>query len=110
MRKSFLVYSVALALFALGLILTLERGRHLQGHLRSETSSSSSTVISPPQSPVTLWSALDANFHEPLSRLFLQLIAILIATRLIGSLFVKFGQPAVVGEMFAGVFLGPSLF
>ena len=109
MGKSLLVYIVVLVLFALGLILTLERGRHLQRPFQPVTSSSSSTVKSPPQSPATLWSALDANFHEPLSRLFLQLIAILIATRLVGSLFVKLGQPAVVGEMFAGVFLGPSL-
>jgi Kef-type K+ transport system membrane component KefB len=50
-----------------------------------------------------------ASFNEPLSRLFLQVIVILIATRLVGGLFVRFGQPSVVGEVLAGILLGPSL-
>lgn len=41
---------------------------------------------------------------------FLQAAAILIVCRLVGKLARKFGQPQVVGEMIAGVTLGPSLF
>src|SRR5215471_8867056 len=41
--------------------------------------------------------------------LILQIGIILITARLIGSLFRKFHQPRVVGEMFAGILLGPSL-
>jgi len=40
---------------------------------------------------------------------FLQLAVILIACRLVGRLARKLGQPQVVGEMIAGVTLGPSL-
>lgn len=40
---------------------------------------------------------------------FLQLAVILFAVRMFGSLAHKIGQPAVVGEMIAGVLLGPSL-
>lgn len=40
---------------------------------------------------------------------FLQLAAILAACRLVGYLARKLGQPQVVGEMIAGVLLGPSL-
>lgn len=41
---------------------------------------------------------------------FLQMFFILLACRLVGAFARKLGQPQVVGEMIAGVFLGPSLF
>ena len=41
--------------------------------------------------------------------LFLQLAVILISCRLVGKLLRYLGQPQVVGEMVAGVLLGPSL-
>jgi Kef-type K+ transport system membrane component KefB len=41
---------------------------------------------------------------------FLQLAVILAAVRLVGMIARKIGQPQVVGEMIAGVLLGPSLF
>src|SRR3974390_762004 len=40
---------------------------------------------------------------------FLQMFVILLACRLVGALSRRLGQPQVVGEMIAGVFLGPSL-
>jgi Kef-type K+ transport system membrane component KefB len=40
----------------------------------------------------------------------LALAAILIATKLLGELAQRIGQPAVLGELVAGVLLGPSLF
>src|ERR1043166_3518713 len=41
--------------------------------------------------------------------LVLQIAVILAICRLVGSLFKKIRQPRVVGEMFAGILLGPSL-
>ncbi|MBB3180914.1 cation:proton antiporter [Variovorax sp. Sphag1AA] len=41
---------------------------------------------------------------------FLQAAVILFACRIVGRLAQKLGQPQVVGEMIAGVMLGPSLF
>ena len=38
---------------------------------------------------------------------FLQMFVILVACRLVGALSRRLGQPQVVGEMIAGVFLGP---
>ncbi len=49
------------------------------------------------------------NFHHPLSILIVQIIIILISSRLLGSLFRKIGQPMVIGEIVAGIVLGPSL-
>jgi len=40
---------------------------------------------------------------------FLQLMAILLAARICAELAVRFQIPAVIGELLAGVFLGPSL-
>ena len=40
---------------------------------------------------------------------FLQMFCILAACRLVGAAAQKLGQPQVVGEMIAGVFMGPSL-
>ncbi|MGH9800727.1 MAG: cation:proton antiporter [Blastocatellia bacterium] len=47
--------------------------------------------------------------HELSVLFFLQLAVILFAVRMVGSLARKIGQPAVVGEMVAGILLGPSL-
>ena len=41
--------------------------------------------------------------------LILQIVVVLAASRVIGSVFLKMRQPRVVGEMFAGILLGPSL-
>jgi len=42
--------------------------------------------------------------------LLTKLLLLIVAARLMGRLVVRFGQPAIVGEMLAGVVLGPSLF
>src|SRR5262249_2155019 len=44
------------------------------------------------------------------SRFLAQLLVILAATRLLGALAVRLRQPRVVGEIAAGLMLGPSLF
>jgi Kef-type K+ transport system membrane component KefB len=49
------------------------------------------------------------NLVEPASMLLLQIISILIVSRIFGYLFTKIGQPTVIGEILAGIILGPSL-
>ncbi len=58
----------------------------------------------------SLTAELRANFQSPLGHLFLQLLVILVVSRLMSLLFARLGQPGVVGEMAAGIVLGPSLF
>src|SRR5687768_386081 len=41
--------------------------------------------------------------------LLLQIVAILVAARTVGWFFQRYGQPQVIGEMVAGILLGPSL-
>lgn len=45
-----------------------------------------------------------------LARVFIGLTALLVAAHLVGSLFVRLRQPAVVGEILGGMLLGPTLF
>ncbi len=47
---------------------------------------------------------------EPLAVLLLQIIVIIFFARMFGFLFKKIGQPAVIGEIVAGIILGPSVF
>jgi len=49
------------------------------------------------------------NLSDDLPRLLLQIILILATSQFLGSLFKKWGQPAVIGEIVAGIILGPSL-
>ncbi|MBK0370596.1 cation:proton antiporter [Flavobacterium agrisoli] len=49
------------------------------------------------------------NFNHPLAILLAQIITIIITARLFGWVFKKIGQPTVIGEIIAGIALGPSL-
>ncbi len=49
------------------------------------------------------------NLTHPLAILLLQIITIIVAARIFGFLCKKIGQPAVIGEIAAGIILGPSL-
>ena len=49
------------------------------------------------------------NLEHPLALLLAQIIVIILMARLLGWLFKKIGQPAVIGEIIAGIILGPSL-
>jgi Kef-type K+ transport system membrane component KefB len=50
------------------------------------------------------------SLQEPLAILLMQIITIIIVARFFGWMFRKIGQPSVIGEMIAGIVLGPSLF
>jgi Kef-type K+ transport system membrane component KefB len=55
-------------------------------------------------------SAFLLNVHAPLGMLLLQIVIIVTCAKGIGALFKYFNQPSVIGEMFAGILLGPSFF
>ncbi len=48
------------------------------------------------------------NIQSPLALLLAQIITIIIVARILGWLSLKIGQPAVIGEIVAGILLGPS--
>lgn len=49
------------------------------------------------------------HIESPFGILLLQVIMILLCCRLFGWLFMKIGQPTVIGEIIAGIALGPSI-
>ncbi|NBX81461.1 MAG: cation/H(+) antiporter [Flavobacteriales bacterium] len=53
--------------------------------------------------------AMMHNIQHPLAILLAQIITIILTARLFGWLFMKIGQPSVIGEIIAGIVLGPSL-
>jgi Kef-type K+ transport system membrane component KefB len=55
------------------------------------------------------YKSLIHNLEHPLAILLLQIITIIIVARFFGWIFRKIGQPSVIGEIIAGIFLGPSL-
>jgi Kef-type K+ transport system membrane component KefB len=52
----------------------------------------------------------DATRGFQVITLIVQITTVLVVARLFGLVFRKLGQPQVVGEMAAGIFLGPSIF
>jgi hypothetical protein len=54
--------------------------------------------------------SLTHNLQHPLAILLAQIIAIILVARLFGWICTKIGQPTVMGEIVAGIVLGPSLF
>lgn len=53
--------------------------------------------------------SLSHNLNHPLAILLAQIITIIIIARFFGWIFKKIGQPSVIGEIIAGIFLGPSV-
>jgi len=49
------------------------------------------------------------NLVHPFSTLLIQIIVVLVAVRIFASLFRYIGQPGVIGEIVAGIILGPSV-
>ena len=55
------------------------------------------------------WELMTHHIQSPIGILLLQIITILLTCRLFGWLFQKIGQPTVIGEIVAGIVLGPSI-
>ncbi len=53
--------------------------------------------------------AFHHNLIHPLAILLLQIASIIIVSRIFGFIFNKIGQPTVIGEIVAGIVLGPSV-
>lgn len=69
--------------------------------------------ITIPQSENSQWAdfltSLIHNVQHPLAILLAQIVTIILVARLFGWICVKIKQPSVIGEMIAGIVLGPSL-
>ena len=122
MSKNVLFYLAVLVLFGTGIYTILNFGSRL------ETAPVLPAVHAAPANPATPHAAaavqttvpvsaplggilrgLVQKAKSPLSILLLQVVLIVVAARCLGALFRTIKQPPVIGEMIAGILLGPSL-
>jgi Kef-type K+ transport system membrane component KefB len=116
MHKNILCYLIFLCATGLAIYCTLEFGARLyagQSRVASvATQPAALPASAPPPAPAPAAraraSVLLENLRLPVSILLLQIITILVAARVAGMFFRKLGQPTVIGEMIAGILLGPS--
>lgn len=70
-------------------------------------------IINVPNTAATQWEQFTDSIHHnikhPLALLLAQIILIILVARIFGWVCKKIGQPSVIGEILAGIFLGPSL-
>ncbi len=80
--------------------------------LRGEKLESGIAAYRQPKMPGSSWDQFQQTYSDnlthPLAILLLQIITIIIVARVFGYLCKKIRQPSVIGEIIAGIFLGPS--
>jgi len=96
--KSILFYSLTLMALSLLIYFVLNAGNAIRPI--------SANIVKAPVSKDSIMQA----FSHPLAIFILQLIIIIAVSRVCAYLFKKIGQPAVMGEIIAGILLGPSFF
>ncbi|HTS45119.1 MAG TPA: cation:proton antiporter [Puia sp.] len=81
-----------------------------QGHSIEKTNVGLHSTVRDHQVSLRVFTdSLSQHLTLPLPALLLQIIVIVLCTRVFGFLFHRINQPAVVGEIVAGIVLGPSL-
>ncbi|HXC70443.1 MAG TPA: cation:proton antiporter [Pyrinomonadaceae bacterium] len=99
----YLPYFLLILVFVGGVWLILQAGATLGP--AGPTQLTPSSAIAPP----SFRGVLSENFRTPLSILLTQIIVILAMAGLFRRLFRRLGQPPVMGEMVAGIVMGPSV-
>ena len=115
MKKSLLLYVLIVGVFTFLIWLMINQGKDMKPHADHTTTQVEQINGTQKSNPVdfsskeSVWSQFRHNIQNPLSLLLLQIIIILAVSRIFGVLVTKIGQPSVVGEVIAGIFLGPSI-
>ena len=96
-------YIAVVVFFSVLIYLTLQNGKSLED----------GREIVSQASGVGQWedflASLQHNLKHPLAILLVQIVTIIFVARFFGWICKKIGQPTVIGEMIAGIVLGPSL-
>src|SRR5262249_60624135 len=114
MKRKAQLYLIILRLRGLGIFFILHAGTHLTPLVAAGEEGVRAHIDHVAPVATDFFSAAKVNLWQngtsPLSRLLLQVFIIITAAGLAGRMARRLGQPAVVGEMVAGILLGPSLF
>nr|WP_321373355.1 cation:proton antiporter [uncultured Bacteroides sp.] len=104
-KKDYLIYFIMLVLFSGMIYVALEEGGRFDhfsiAHVPQGGTGDSFQMFK---------TILIEKVNSPFTILLLQIIVILVTVRLFSYLFKYIGQPGVIGEIVAGIVLGPSLF
>jgi Kef-type K+ transport system membrane component KefB len=108
--RTWIFYGLMLTLFCVFTYILFQNSKVFDGHLLAQNRLSSPLNFGASENNLTMFRhSILNNIAEPAAMLLLQIISILIVSRIFGYLFAKIGQPTVIGEILAGIVLGPSL-
>jgi Kef-type K+ transport system membrane component KefB len=104
------VYAAILIGCGLGIYFTLQAGKHLEApRAAAEASAPSEMSAGAAGGAGDWWQGTRDALRQPLPLLLIQLILIVTLARFFAAHSARLGQPGVIGEMIAGIVLGPSV-
>ena len=101
-RNIFLIYTLTIGSFSALMYWLIPAGKKL------EVGRNVNIQANEANSWTEFLNTLSLNLVHPLALLLAQIITIIIVARLLGWICKKIGQPTVIGEIAAGILLGPS--
>jgi len=118
-KKGAFFYLTMVIIFSVAVYFVITSGQKLENHSWTQITSTSKNTTQPLSislhAPISkeiideTFQQLLGNLTHPLSIALLQIIIIISLSRLFSYFMRMAGQPAVVGEIIAGIFLGPSI-
>ncbi|OPY18369.1 MAG: glutathione-regulated potassium-efflux system protein KefB [Methanomethylovorans sp. PtaU1.Bin093] len=111
-HRNILFYLVINSIFILMVFLIIFQGQRLESPLADDPDTvikGHNNLLAYEDLGLVMGRSLANNLNHPLSLMFLQIAVIVLIARLFGLFFNRIGQPTVLGEMTAGIVLGPSV-
>lgn len=102
-RRNYSIYAFMVLLFGALIYFAIDEGERFSHY------TAGALVMEENSSFEMFYRFMMANLHHPLTTLLIQIITVLFTVRVFGFLFKYIGQPGVIGEIVAGIVLGPSL-
>ena len=109
MKKNVIFYLVTIGIFGFLLLWILNLGKKLEPANLTLNVNKQVVLESSPFTFFDIFKGFEQNLQHPLALLILQLLVVVIATRFVGWVMIRIKQPTVIGEIIAGILLGPSL-
>lgn len=112
MRRNLLCHLTILLVFGAGIYLALEYGANLSPIAATPEKITHGSAVQAARASIEVTDmgrALSDGPRHPLGMLLVQMIVIIVAARVAGAVFQRIGQPTVIGEIMAGIMLGPSV-
>jgi Kef-type K+ transport system membrane component KefB len=119
MSRNLIFYVLTIVIFGSLLWFVFNAGARLEVLQSPQTGAGQTQEVTSAENPVeatvqggaivVFFRSLFQNLEHPLSLLLIQIIVIVISSKLLASLVSKIGQPVVIGEVIAGILLGPSV-